>query len=153
MQTVSVNGAQLRVSIKGPADSQATVLLFNGAFCNLTMWDAAVPMLNAAGVRTIAHDCRGVGESFPAPKDIVGSEQFTFEQYADDAAALLDTLGVKSVVAWGTAWGARPAMVFVPNLVCALRHRARTDGVCLYDLTRYLRCATPRELVASACMT
>ena len=40
----------------------------------------------------VAHDCRAVGQSTPVPKEVAGSEQFTFDQYADDALMLLDHL-------------------------------------------------------------
>jgi pimeloyl-ACP methyl ester carboxylesterase len=121
-------GAQLNYEVHGPEDGPA-VLLFNGAFSNLGMWAQTIPVLAAAGVRCIAHDCRAVGESTPTPKEVAGSEQFTFDQYADDAAVLLDALGVESAISWGVAWGSRPAVVF------GIRHPSRCNGVVMQDMS------------------
>eukprot|EP01043_Picozoa_sp_COSAG02_P018501 COSAG02_NODE_865_length_16381_cov_14.799533_10_plen_310_part_00 len=121
-------GATLNYVVHGPEDGPA-VLLFNGAFSNLGIWSETIPILVEAGVRCIAHDCRGVGDSTPTSKDVAGSEQFTFEQYADDAAALLDILGIESVISWGVAWGSRPAVVF------GIRHPTRCVGVVMQDMS------------------
>ena len=86
-------------------------------------------MLVEAGVRCIAHDCRGVGQSKPTPKGVAGSEQFTFDQYADDAVVLLDALGIETAISWGVAWGSRPAVVF------GIRHPLRCAGVVMQDMS------------------
>lgn len=122
------NGAELHYEVHGPHDGPA-VLLFNGAFSNLGMWSQTIPLLAKAGVRCIAHDCRGVGKSTPTPKDVAGSEQFTFDQYADDAVVLLDALDIKTTIVWGVAWGSRPAVVF------GIRHPARCKGVVMQDMS------------------
>ena len=42
---------------------------------------------------------------------------------------MLDALGVETAVAWGVAWGSRPAAVF------GLRHRRRCSGVVMSDMS------------------
>jgi pimeloyl-ACP methyl ester carboxylesterase len=93
------------------------------------MWSATILVLVEAGVRCIAHDCRAVGNSKPTPKDVAGSEQFTFDQYADDAVVLLDHLGIEAAISWGVAWGSRPAVVF------GIRHALRCAGVVMQDMS------------------
>jgi pimeloyl-ACP methyl ester carboxylesterase len=63
------------------------------------------------GYRTIQHDVRGVGKSIAAVKDVMGSEQFTFDQYAKDASGLMDHLNLSQCYVLGMAWGSRVAFV------------------------------------------
>ncbi len=72
----------------------------------------------------IRHDVRGTGQSAGS-----GRERYTFEQYAEDAVALLDHVGAGGpAIAWGMAWGARVA------LMIAARHAERISRVVLSDL-------------------
>lgn len=74
-----------------------------------------------AGVRLIAFDCRGHGETRP----LGDRSKLRFDSFADDLAALLDHLGVERAVVGGISMGAGVALNF------ALRYPQRTRGLVL----------------------
>jgi 3-oxoadipate enol-lactonase len=119
---VPVEGAQLNVEVDGPADAPA-VLMWHGAHCTARMWSTVVDELKDR-YRLIRLDVRGVGQSTPTEDP---DTQYTFEQYADDAIAILDTLGVDKTHVWSMAWGSRAALAF-----CAL-HPERVLSAVLND--------------------
>jgi pimeloyl-ACP methyl ester carboxylesterase len=92
------------------------LLLVQGMSGTHLSWGEPFPQaLRAGGVQTIAYDHRGVGHS-----DRVESvEPFTIAELADDAAALLDALGVESAHVLGVSMGGMVAQEL------ALRHPAR----------------------------
>lgn len=125
------DGAEIAYRVVGPpeeAGASCTVLAFNGAYLNMALWRHAADAWAAAGVRVLLHDCRGVGASRAAAHD-AAVDQFTFDRYCADAAALLEHVGAAKVVVAGMAWGARPALVF------AARHPQLTAACLLYDLS------------------
>jgi len=125
-----VGGADIAYALAGPPESACTFLCFNGAFLSYEQWRVVAAPLASAGARLLVHDVRGTGLSSAAPKDVEGAEQFTFDRYADDAAALLSALNLlQRVVVWGMAWGARAALVF------AARHPERTAALLAYDIS------------------
>lgn len=73
-----------------------------------------------AGVRLIAFDCRGHGQT-----PVGNAERLTFEVLAADWLALMDHLGLASAMAGGISLGAALA------LHVALRHPARVRAVVL----------------------
>lgn len=73
------------------------------------------------GVRLLALDCRGHGETRP----LGDPAKLCFDVFADDLAALLDHLGVERAVIGGTSMGAGIALNF------ALRYPRRTAGLVL----------------------
>jgi pimeloyl-ACP methyl ester carboxylesterase len=73
------------------------------------------------GVRFISFDCRGHGETRP-----LGSvEKLCFSCFADDLLALIDYLGLPSIVVGGISMGAGLALNF------AVRHPQRVRGLIL----------------------
>src|SRR3954454_21425110 len=97
-----VDGAGVPLSYE-EAGSGPVVLLVHGMGTGRSAWTAT----GAAGslardARVIAYDRRGYGES-GAPEPYTRT---TVSEQAEDAAALLATLGVSSVVAWGADLGA-----------------------------------------------
>jgi len=73
------------------------------------------------GVRLIALDCRGHGETRP----LGDPAKLCFDYFAADLAALLDHLGVERAVVGGISMGAGVALNF------ALRYPQRTAGLVL----------------------
>ncbi len=73
------------------------------------------------GLRLIAMDCRGHGETVP----LGDANRLRFDVFADDVVALLDHLGIERFVAGGISMGAGVAL----NL--ALRFPRRVDGLLL----------------------
>jgi len=90
----------------GPRDAPA-VLLLHGWPDDASTWDAIIPMLNAAGLRTIAPTHRGFGEtrylSSATPR--TGNTAML----AMDTIELLDALGVESFSIAGHDWGSNMA--------------------------------------------
>jgi pimeloyl-ACP methyl ester carboxylesterase len=104
---IEANGSILNVEVSGP-DKAPAVLLWNGAACTLRMWDNVVSLLEAK-FKTIRFDVRGTGKSTETSDP---ETQYTFEQYAEDANLILDTLEVAQCHVWAMAWGSRAALAF-----------------------------------------
>jgi pimeloyl-ACP methyl ester carboxylesterase len=99
--------ADLHVNVDGPANAPALVL-WNGAFCSLRMWDNMVPTL-ARTWRVVRFDIRGTGKSRPAAN---ADTQYRLEQYSLDTSAILESLGISTAHHLAMAWGVRAAIVF-----------------------------------------
>jgi len=100
---------------KGPA------VLFLHAFpLGLFMWDAQADALQKTHT-SVRFDDRGFGGSPP------GDALLTMERIADDAAALLDHLGISQAVVCGCSMGGYAAFAF------ARRHPTRLRGLVLQD--------------------
>lgn len=97
---------------KGPA-----VVLLHGGMGNAGNFGHQVPALLAAGYRVIAMDSRGQGRSS------WDGRPFSYEQYGEDVAALLDHIGVECAVIVGWSDGA------CTGLALARAHKARVAGV------------------------
>ncbi|HET8762402.1 MAG TPA: alpha/beta fold hydrolase [Gemmatimonadales bacterium] len=115
-QRVTVNGVGLAVDVVGDGPA---ILFIHGYPLNRSMWKHQVEELD--GWRRIAPDLRGMGSS-DAPD--LG---YSMTTYADDLAALLDSLGVDHVVLCGFSMGGYVAFEFVR------RHHARVRGLILVD--------------------
>jgi pimeloyl-ACP methyl ester carboxylesterase len=95
------------------------VLLLHGYPLSRRLWQPQLELLPDAA-RLIAQDLRGFGET-DAP-----SGAYTTDHYADDAAALLDELGIaQPVVVAGLSMGGYVALAFWR------RHAARVAGLIL----------------------
>jgi pimeloyl-ACP methyl ester carboxylesterase len=96
-------------------------VLFLHAFpLNRTMWDAQVRAL-AGTHQVVRFDARGFGETPP------GDALLTMERIADDAAALLDHLGLSRATVCGLSMGGYAALAFVR------RHPLRLASLVLAD--------------------
>jgi pimeloyl-ACP methyl ester carboxylesterase len=112
-----VAGTSLRYDVRGEGP---TVLLLHAFPLDLTMWDAPAKAL-AATHRVLRFDARGFGGTPP------GEGLLTMERIADDAAALLDHLGLSRAVVCGLSMGGYAAFAFVR------RHADRLAGLVLAD--------------------
>src|SRR5258708_9593096 len=108
-----IAGADLEYEAKGRGRA---LLLLHAFPLNRTMWDAQVQAL-AASHQVIRFDCRGFGGSPP------GDALLTMERIADDAAAVLDRLGISQAVVAGCSMGGYAALAF------ARRHPDRLRGL------------------------
>jgi pimeloyl-ACP methyl ester carboxylesterase len=96
-----------------------TVLLLHGWMASADInWLGAFPALNGR-YHVLAMDLRGHG------RGIRSTEPFTLEDCADDAAALLHTLGIRDAIVAGYSMGGPVA------LLMARRHRRRVRGLVL----------------------
>ncbi|HUB12663.1 MAG TPA: alpha/beta fold hydrolase [Acetobacteraceae bacterium] len=115
MNWIEVNGTSLRCELSGRGPS--TLVLVHEMGGTLESWDQVMPTL-AAARRVLRFDTRGAGLSAKLGTPV------TWNDMADDIAALLDTHGIDGKVALtGTAVGAGIAMHF------AVRHAARAGAL------------------------
>jgi len=115
-----VSAGELAHSDSGGAGSP--VLLAHAIGCDRRMWDELVPAL-APAHRVVAIDARGHGKS-PLPQ-----RPWSLEDMADDAARLLDRLGIARVHWVGLSMGGMAGQAF------ALRHPGRLDRLVLANTT------------------
>lgn len=121
---LTVNGVSLAVEIRGEGPA---ILFVHGYPFDRTIWRDQIDALE--GYRRIAPDLRGMGQS-DAPDLGYG-----MSIYADDLAALLDTLGVDHVVLCGLSMGGYISFEFLRRWRQRVRAlilvdtRAEADGV------------------------
>ena len=120
-KTVTANGVEFHYSLDGEA-SKPVLALVNMASVNLTAWEPVLTTL-LKSYRILRFDIRGTGKSTWG-KD----NEFTFSQYADDLAAIMDVLHIPKALVLGVAYGARTAAQF------ALRHEDKLTGLALFDV-------------------
>ncbi|HET8649623.1 MAG TPA: alpha/beta fold hydrolase [Gemmatimonadales bacterium] len=116
MRQIRVNGVTLQVQVEGEGPA---ILFVHGYPLDHTIWAAPVAQLD--GWRRIAPDLRGFGGS-DAPD--LG---YSMATYAQDLAALLDTLGINDVVLCGLSMGGYVAFEFLR------RWRDRVRALVLMD--------------------
>jgi pimeloyl-ACP methyl ester carboxylesterase len=92
---------EIEVAVDGPEDG-TPVLLLHGWPDSHRLWRHQVPALTGAGLRTIAPDLRGFGES-SRPGE-VGA--YALPEIFGDVLAVLDHLGVERSHVVGHDWGA-----------------------------------------------
>lgn len=115
MAAIGINGLTLAYDDHGTGHD--VIVLVHGHPFNRTMWEPQRDVLVNAGWRVIAPDLRGYGESS------VRTGVTTLNEFANDIALLLDTLGVGRVVVGGLSMGGQIAMEFCrayPDRVCGL---------------------------------
>jgi pimeloyl-ACP methyl ester carboxylesterase len=112
-----IAGAELSYEVagKGPA-----VLLLHAFPLGLFMWERQAEALHKTHT-VVRFDDRGFGGTPP------GDALLTMERIADDAAALLDHLGISQAVVGGCSMGGYAAFAF------ARRHPTRLRGLVLQD--------------------
>lgn len=118
---IDVGGATLHVEVDGKQGAPA-ILMWNGARCTTHMWDNVVPRL-VDRFRVIRFDVRGTGQSTPSQS----ADQYTLEQYSEDAIKILDRFGYEKSIVWSMAWGSRAAVAY------AGLHPERVQLLALYD--------------------
>lgn len=97
MDTIEANGIGLHIADQGPKDGKAVVFA-NSLGTDLRLWDRLLPLL-PAGLRLVRYDKRGHGLSANPPGP------YTVDQLADDAAGLIEALGLRDVVFVGLSIG------------------------------------------------
>ena len=112
-----VAGAELACEVSGTGPA---LLLLHAFPLGLAMWDAQVAAL-ADSHQVVRFDCRGFGGSPP------GDGLLTMERIADDAAGVLDGLGLASAIVAGVSMGGYAAFAMVR------RHPQRIRALVLAD--------------------
>jgi 3-oxoadipate enol-lactonase len=118
---VTVDSIDFHYALDGDP-SKPVLALVNPASNNLTCWE---PVLDGLVEKfpVLRFDIRGTGKSGWG-----ADEAFTFSQYADDLAGIMDALGIDKAFVLGVAYGARTAARF------ALRHPDRLTALGLFDV-------------------
>jgi 3-oxoadipate enol-lactonase len=138
-QFLTANGLQFHYALDGK-ETNPTLALVNMASHNLTCWEPVLDGL-LQKFRVLRFDIRGTGKS-----EWGADSEFTFAQYADDLAAIMEALNIASAFVLGVAYGARTAAQF------ALRHPEKLTALGLFDvaLTPPVGQSGQRELGAQA---
>lgn len=106
--TIETRWLEVAYRDDGPTDAPV-VLLLHGWPDDSSTWDAIIPFLNGAGLRTIAPTMRGCGETrFLSPRT---PRTGNAAMLALDAIEMLDGLGVGRVSVAGHDWGANMAAI------------------------------------------
>ena len=133
--SVTANGLQLEYETQGSPQDPA-LLLVMGLGAQLTLWpEPFCEMLAGRGFYVIRYDNRDVGlstkfEDAPPPNVLaalagdISSAAYTLNDMADDAAALLDALGIAAAHVVGASMGG----MIVQAL--AIRHPQRVLSLC-----------------------
>ena len=114
-RTVAANGIDLHLAEAGPEAGPAVVLL-HGFPDSWKLWRHQVDALAGAGMRVLAPDLRGLGET-TRPAEV---EAYKLRTLAADVVGLLDAVGVRRAAVVGHDWGAALAWrvaMFVPDRV------------------------------------
>lgn len=114
---VRIAGGDIHYDVRGRG---AAVLFLHAFPLGLMMWDEQAAALEATH-QVVRFDCRGFGGSPPADGIL------TMERIADDAAALLDHLGISKAVVCGCSMGGYAAFAM------QRRHADRLRGLVLAD--------------------
>jgi pimeloyl-ACP methyl ester carboxylesterase len=99
LHRIRADGVELAVLDEGEG---AAVLLLHGFPDSSQLWRHQIPALVGAGMRAIAPDLRGFGES-ERPE---GVEEYAIARSVADMVAVLDALGVERAHVVGHDWGA-----------------------------------------------
>jgi pimeloyl-ACP methyl ester carboxylesterase len=98
------------------------VVLLHGLASNARIWDGVAQRLAGAGMRVIALDQRGHGES----EQPAGG--YDFATVCRDLAAALDALGLQRPVLVGHSWGANVALQYAAERAEAVAGLVLVDG-------------------------
>ena len=117
----------------GPADALPVVML-HGYPYDARAFDAVVPIVNAAGFRTIVPYLRGYGPTrFLSPDTARSGEQAALGQ---DLLDLLDALQIRQAVLAGFDWGGRAACVVSALWPKRVRGLVSCTGYQIQDIAR-----------------
>jgi len=112
---IEARGCALHVAVDGPPGAPA-LLLLHSLGSSLHVWDAQAQAL-ASGLRVVRYDLRGHGLSE------AGTGRWSLDDFADDALAVLDALGIRSAHVAGVSIGgmiAQALAVRAPDRVTSL---------------------------------
>ncbi|MDT7575486.1 MAG: hypothetical protein QOH17_1819, partial [Pseudonocardiales bacterium] len=104
-RTVTVSGHRICYQEAGPADGPVIVLI-HGLLSDSETWSGTIGPLAARGMRVLAVDLLGHGNS-DAPRG-----QYLLDDFADFLGGFLDALGLESVIVCGHSLGGAIAVHF-----------------------------------------
>jgi pimeloyl-ACP methyl ester carboxylesterase len=116
--SVRAGGHAIAYHEAGPPDG-APVVLLHGLASDAATWDKAVELLAAQGLRVLAVDLLGHGESDKPATD------YLLDDFADSLGRFLDALGIERATLCGHSFGGAIAMFF------GTRHPDRVERIVL----------------------
>lgn len=103
--TVFAGGHAIAYQEAGPADGPAVILL-HGLASDADTWDKAIGLLAGRGLRVLAVDLLGHGQSDKPDND------YLLDDFAESLALFMDVLGIPSATLCGHSFGGAIAMFF-----------------------------------------
>ncbi|AKU18093.1 alpha/beta fold hydrolase [Luteipulveratus mongoliensis] len=116
MDTFTRDGLTFDVTDSGPTAGEVVILL-HGFPQDRTCWDQVAPLLNEAGLRTLAPDQRGYSPG-ARPKSRFA---YTMREVAADALALADAAGAERFHVVGHDWGGAAAWYLAQHHAARVR--------------------------------
>lgn len=142
MPTAHVNGITLNYRLDGEENTGETIVLINGLADDLYSWDFQVPALLEAGCRVLRFDNRGIGDSDKP------AGPYTSTMMAEDAKALVDSLGISDFHLMGVSMGGMIAQEYaiafpedLKSLTLGCTY-AKADAFCLNMFAMWADLAT-----------
>jgi pimeloyl-ACP methyl ester carboxylesterase len=118
----AVPGDGISLHARDWGGSGQAVALLHGLASNARIWDGVAPRLVGAGLRVVALDLRGHGESDQPDAG------YDFGQVGRDLQAALAALGLDRPVLVGHSWGANVALQYAADRPGRLAGLALVDG-------------------------
>jgi pimeloyl-ACP methyl ester carboxylesterase len=118
----AVPGDGIRLHARDWGGSGQAVVLLHGLASNARIWDGVAPRLTGAGLRVVALDLRGHGDSDQP------ASGYDFGTLVRDLDAALAGLGLDRPLLAGHSWGANVALQFAADRPGALAGLALVDG-------------------------
>jgi pimeloyl-ACP methyl ester carboxylesterase len=118
----AVPGDGVRLHARDWSGSGQAVVLLHGLASNARIWDGVASRLAGAGLRVVALDQRGHGDSGQP------SSGYDFASLVRDLDAALAALGLERPVLAGHSWGANVALQFAAERPGTLAGLALVDG-------------------------
>lgn len=116
------DGIRLHARDWGDGSAGRSVVLRHGLSSNARIWDGVASLLVAAGLRPVAIDQRGHGESEQP------SSGYDFATVASDLSRALEALELAEPVLVGHSWGANVALHYAAERPGAVAGLALVDG-------------------------
>jgi pimeloyl-ACP methyl ester carboxylesterase len=121
-RSVPGDGIRLHARDWGDGSAGRPVVLLHGLSSNARIWDGVAPLLLASGLRPVAIDQRGHGESEQP------TSGYDFATVASDLSHALEALGLAEPVLVGHSWGAGVALQYAADRPGAVACLALVDG-------------------------
>ncbi|MFB8167071.1 alpha/beta fold hydrolase [Kitasatospora purpeofusca] len=126
---VEVDGAELAAEVHGDPADPAILLIHGAGHCRLNWPDGFVRRLVEGGRCVVRYDARDAGASTTFP---VGAPPYALPDLAEDAAAVIDALGLGRAHVLGMSQGAAVGQLLAlghPDRVATLALASGTPGI------------------------
>lgn len=116
-------GTNLYYELRGNLEGRETIVFLNGVMASTNSWYVLSKPFEELGYKVLLHDFKGQLKS-DKPEG-----PYTFQEHADETAALMDELGIQKAHLVGTSYGGEVA------LRMAMYHPDRIESMVIIDST------------------